>query len=593
MKKLISITALLFVLYAQAQVKIGDNPNTINANSLLELESANKGFLPPRVALNNASSVSPLTGAVPSGMLVYCTGGALTDGYYYWNGVQWVLLAASETTIVSKTANATLLKTENFVLASNDITLTLPAVTSADNGLTITIKNAGTHTDLVTLVGNSGALIDNESYLPLPRWFSITVIAKDGAWYLKQRTIFSANTMEVSFHAPWQTIQEAIEFLNLHMWGPTVIKLGSESYDIDETQVIDLPYSLTIQGSSFGTTTMSAASGLSGKPMFRCVSECYFKMLQFDATSLAGYGSQPGEDAIRFVGSGTYNEVKDCYLDGFYNAILDSSNAELWVFETDISNANGHGILIHSGEDSVTVKVAETDFINCKTGIHLSKGNKATIQLSSGGYYNASSADTAIVYAPSTFTSFINISITGNSWNSVGKYIEGFDFTRSDGRDANAVLESNAGVGDSKPKCFINVVNSSTTTSLSSQNTWYKVNWGTGTTSETCKWTVNHNKITFQPTNRRNGWVIISGNVSANSNSQNITVGIVKNGSAGTQYGATTIRTVTSDQPFPFSIIVYLENIGANDYFELFAKNETSSGKSVKFQDLQWLVTTQ
>ncbi len=33
-----------------AQVKIGDNPTSINANSVLEIESTNKGLLMPRVA---------------------------------------------------------------------------------------------------------------------------------------------------------------------------------------------------------------------------------------------------------------------------------------------------------------------------------------------------------------------------------------------------------------------------------------------------------------------------------------------------------------------------------------------------------------
>jgi hypothetical protein len=40
-------------------------------------------------------------------------------------------------------------------------------------------------------------------------------------------------------------------------------------------------------------------------------------------------------------------------------------------------------------------------------------------------------------------------------------------------------------------------------------------------------------------------------------------------------------------------MIVYLADIAANDYFELYVNNETSSGKTVKFQDIQWLVNTQ
>ena len=41
---------------AQAQVKIGDNPTTINLGSVLELESTNKGLLMPRISLANTTT---------------------------------------------------------------------------------------------------------------------------------------------------------------------------------------------------------------------------------------------------------------------------------------------------------------------------------------------------------------------------------------------------------------------------------------------------------------------------------------------------------------------------------------------------------
>jgi len=82
---------LLFfgITTAFAQVKIGNNPNTINSNSLLELESTNKGLLAPRMALNSLTSASPLTAPVPEGMMVYSIGGTLADGLYTWTGTQW------------------------------------------------------------------------------------------------------------------------------------------------------------------------------------------------------------------------------------------------------------------------------------------------------------------------------------------------------------------------------------------------------------------------------------------------------------------------------------------------------------------------
>jgi hypothetical protein len=85
MKRLIPLLLLCYATTTMSQVKIGDNPTTINSNSVLELESTNKGFLPPRIALNDKSSIAPLTGTVTAGMLVYSTGGTLADGYYYWN----------------------------------------------------------------------------------------------------------------------------------------------------------------------------------------------------------------------------------------------------------------------------------------------------------------------------------------------------------------------------------------------------------------------------------------------------------------------------------------------------------------------------
>jgi roadblock/LC7 domain-containing protein len=591
MKKTVTFALLLLALYAKAQVKIGDNPNTINANSLVELESTNKGFLPPRVALNNTTSVSPLSGTVPAGMLVFSTGGSLANGYYYWDGTQWKLIATSDLNVVTKTANATLLKSETMVLASNDITLTLPAVTASDNGLSITVKNAGSHTDLITIQGNGGATIDNIAVAALTRYCGQTFVATGGNWVIKDKVKKSDHLLDVSTNSSWTTIDEVIEFLDLHMTGPTIVRLGDETYDISSTIVVDLPYPLTFQGLSYGSSSIAAASGLAGHPMFRCISDCYFKMLSFDATTLSGYGVSAGEDAIRLAGNGTYNEVKDCSFDRFYNAILDSSNAELWVFECDISNAQSNGILIHSGASGVIVKVAETDFIGCNVGVNLSKATNATIQLASGGYYN--SGGTAILYQPATFTSFTSISITGNSWNNSGTYISGFDFTRSDSRDANAIVESNAGMGDQRPNCFINVLNSSTTKTLTTQNTWYKADWGTNTSSETCKLTIAGNKITYQPTNRRNGIFTVSGNLSVNSSSQNISIGIVKNGNTAIRYGETTLRVTTSSQPFQFSFIVYLNDIAPGDYFEIYYSNATSSGKVVTIQDIQWQANTQ
>ena len=85
-------------------MKIGDNHATINANSLLELESTDKGLLFPRVALTATDNVSPLAAHV-EGMVVFNTVNsgtgltAVSPGMYYNTGTAWEKVNSSASTI--------------------------------------------------------------------------------------------------------------------------------------------------------------------------------------------------------------------------------------------------------------------------------------------------------------------------------------------------------------------------------------------------------------------------------------------------------------------------------------------------------------
>ncbi|GGM96295.1 hypothetical protein GCM10010967_32350 [Dyadobacter beijingensis] len=78
-----------------AQVKIGDNPNTVNSSSILELESATKGLRLPRVELQSLSNPAPLAAHV-LGMHVYNTtdNATLQAGEYYNDGTSWIALSS-------------------------------------------------------------------------------------------------------------------------------------------------------------------------------------------------------------------------------------------------------------------------------------------------------------------------------------------------------------------------------------------------------------------------------------------------------------------------------------------------------------------
>jgi len=81
----------------------------------------------------------------------------------------------------------------------------------------------------------------------------------------------------------------------------------------------------------------------------------------------------------------------------------------------------------------------------------------------------------------------------------------------------------------------------------------------------------------------------ISGNISVNNSSRTLGIAIVKNGVTSTRYGETTLRTTSSssNQPYQFSTVVYLEDVAPGDYFELYLTSTTSSDV-VKVIDVNW-----
>lgn len=586
-------TSLLLQSHAQVKITTGA-VLTMDANSLLELESTNKGLLIPRMAINSLSLPAPLTAPVPAGMQVYSIGGTIPDGFYFWNGTKWMAFSFSEIP-VTKSATATLLKSETFVLASGNITLTLPVVTAADNGLAFTVKNIGTYTDLIVVLASGTATFDGYADPALTRWQSRTWVAWNGNWITKNKETRVDHFYDVSLHGSFTTIAEIIAFLNMHMTGPSVVRLGAGVYPLAATQTIDLPYPVTFMGLSFGETSVDAMAGVSGSPMFICITECYFKQLIFNAIA-----NTAGNDAIRFTGSGTYHEVKDCVFNGFNRGVVSTNNNDIWLFETDFEDCAGAGVEVAAGSASGGIfRMSETDFFQCAKGVSLLSGVSATVSILNSTFYNTiAGTDIGILYTPASFTNFISLVISNTAWNNQGTYISGFDFSLSSGRDANAFLINNAGMENENPHCKINLNNNSSTTTITNSGTYYKANWASNTSVYTSKWTMGStapasgNRITYQPNNKRDAWAIITGDISNSTNNRTITICIVKNGITTTRYGETDLRILTANNPMQFSTVIYIPDMAKNDFLELFVTSN-SSGDVVTFLDIQWFTNTQ
>ncbi|PKP02538.1 MAG: hypothetical protein CVU11_11590 [Bacteroidetes bacterium HGW-Bacteroidetes-6] len=95
---LIGIVALFT---AKAQNNVGIGTTSPVASAILDLTATDKGFLMPRVTLVAAANGTSPVNAPATGLLVYNTGGALTAGFYYWNGSMWVQVGASGASCVT------------------------------------------------------------------------------------------------------------------------------------------------------------------------------------------------------------------------------------------------------------------------------------------------------------------------------------------------------------------------------------------------------------------------------------------------------------------------------------------------------------
>lgn len=101
---------LIFGTLANAQLKIGDNPTTIQKSSILELESSRQGLLLPR--LDDTTAINALT--PPDGMIIYFNG---DKSLRLRSNGQWKKIAdlAAATANWSLTGNSNTDPTKNFI----------------------------------------------------------------------------------------------------------------------------------------------------------------------------------------------------------------------------------------------------------------------------------------------------------------------------------------------------------------------------------------------------------------------------------------------------------------------------------------------
>jgi hypothetical protein len=132
---LFALIVLVFTINARAQVKIGDNPATLNSNSLLELESTDKGLLLPRLTSAQVAAMNN----PPKGMVLF---NSTDSSIYLRRDTGWVVLAISAASYWQATGNDIVnTNTGKISFLTNDEVV---AKGSFGNGNNLTESGAGT-----------------------------------------------------------------------------------------------------------------------------------------------------------------------------------------------------------------------------------------------------------------------------------------------------------------------------------------------------------------------------------------------------------------------------------------------------------------
>jgi hypothetical protein len=150
MKKILFMIVIAAGFSGYSQVGVGTN--SPDASAQLDVVSANKGMLIPRVNLTGSTDVATIKSPAVS-LLVYNAKPAtdVVAGFYYWNGTKWAALAAGGTT--SGGSSISMVDVDAAVLVETD------RAKSAEAGLfsSLGTKAAAIDVDAAILAENTRA----------------------------------------------------------------------------------------------------------------------------------------------------------------------------------------------------------------------------------------------------------------------------------------------------------------------------------------------------------------------------------------------------------------------------------------------------
>ncbi len=191
MKTLTTILLLAASYTANTQVAINATSSPAASSAMLDISSANKGMLIPRVALLSNTDVATIPSPANS-LLIYntATNGsgslAVTPGFYFWRSPSWVQLSTTSVTAStwSITGNANISESNNFIGTTDNQPIRFRANNISAGGINPATGNVGLGMRTMTgsLNGYSNVAIGTAA-LYFNSYYSNQVAIGDSALY--------------------------------------------------------------------------------------------------------------------------------------------------------------------------------------------------------------------------------------------------------------------------------------------------------------------------------------------------------------------------------------------------------------------------
>ncbi|MBT8211378.1 MAG: hypothetical protein KJP14_12700, partial [Eudoraea sp.] len=231
MKWLLTCLALCAFQVLFAQIKIGDNPQTLDPGSVLELESSNRALVITRLSTAEMNALSPLPGAIVYNLDEECI--------HYYNGSEWINLCS-----------ASALELTNFPIVNADTTIALTRTGDQINVEVGTITGLNIVDQSLTRDDYGPSSVNGQAHIQLNSTPPNRIIPS-----IIPNQILKTNTAadEVIWADPDVIAMGKVDGVIDNSVGATVLRLGIGSYNVSLTPprpVDDYIIQLTVFGNN-------------------------------------------------------------------------------------------------------------------------------------------------------------------------------------------------------------------------------------------------------------------------------------------------------------------------------------------------------